>query len=45
MVRLRAVSTLGGLILLAVGLGLGLAERLPVICPLRRYGIPAPPAG
>ena len=46
MVRLRAVSTVFGVILIAVGLRLGLAHHLPVICPLRRFtGIPCASCG
>src|ERR1039458_4282647 len=46
MVRLRAVSTVFGVILIAVGLRLGLAQHLPTICPLRRFtGIPCASCG
>jgi hypothetical protein len=46
MVRLRAVSILLGVILLAVALRLGLAQHLPVTCPLRLCtGIPCASCG
>ena len=46
MVRLRAVSSIFAAILLAVGLRLGLAQHIPIICPLRRFtGIPCASCG
>jgi hypothetical protein len=46
MLRLRVVAGFLGVILLAVALRLGLAQHIPMICPLRRCtGIPCASCG